>query len=74
MFGLLVLNENLEVVKVALAVVAKRTTEDVFDGGLLTLCFPHSGGLQEFVPSKSNSIHDVSSDLIRGKNVAVVEV
>lgn len=40
-FGLLMVDEDLEVVKVPLAIIAPRPGESLFDVRVLALCFPH---------------------------------
>ena len=39
--GLLVIDENLEVVKVALAIIAPRSGKSLFNVRMLALCFAH---------------------------------
>ena len=51
MFRLLVLDENLEIVKVALTIVAERSTEDIFNARVLALSFSHLDGLYEIMLS-----------------------
>jgi hypothetical protein len=45
MLGFLVVDEDLLVVEVALAVVAPRARENVLDGGVIALLFGHGCGV-----------------------------